>query len=155
MKTVQAEGKPLIKLDHVENKEKELAKARTYIFSNVYFLFIDNKADIDEMVKKKRAFDKLPVNVASEKLRLQQEYQEALDNHDYDKQVDLKRQLDNLDEKVKDATTRDAKLEQFTSLNMKNRDINYREGREAEKASILAKKQKGTALIFIFRRSCV
>lgn len=98
------------------------------------------------MVKKKRAFDKLPVNVASEKLRLMQEYQEALDNHDSDKEIDLKRQIDSLDEKVKDATTKDAKLEQFTSLNMKNRDINYREGREAEKASILAKKQKGTYL---------
>lgn len=96
------------------------------------------------MVKKKRAFDKLPVNVASERLRLQQEYQEAVDNHDSEKQMDLKRQIDILDEKVKDVTTRDTKLEQFTSLNMKNRDINYREGREAEKASILAKKQKGT-----------
>jgi hypothetical protein len=101
------------------------------------------------MVKKKRAFDKLPVNVASERLRLQQEFQEAVDNYDYNRQHDLKRQIDSLDEKVKDAATKDTKLEQFTSLNMKNRDINYREGREAEKASILAKKQKGAFLKLI------
>lgn len=35
VKTMHSEGQQLIKVEHVEKKEKELVKARTYIFSNV------------------------------------------------------------------------------------------------------------------------
>jgi hypothetical protein len=42
VKTVHAEGQQVVKLEHVEKKEKELVKARTYIFSNVLIILILN-----------------------------------------------------------------------------------------------------------------
>lgn len=97
------------------------------------------------MVIKKSAFKKLPTNVAAEKLRIQQDALDAQDQGDVVRFQELKRELDSLEAKVKDNAMRDVKLEQFTSLNAKNRDINYKEGREAEKAAIQAKKEKGVS----------
>jgi hypothetical protein len=59
------------------------------------------------------------------------------------KETELKQKLVSLEEKVKDNTTLDAKLQKFSDVNEKNRNINYLEGREAEKAALMAKKEKG------------
>jgi RNA polymerase-associated protein RTF1 len=95
------------------------------------------------MVKKKQEFAKLPVNIASEKTKITQLILAAQEENDFQKLKELKEKRIHLEERASEYAVVDSKLEKFTSVNEKNRNINYVEGREAERAAILAKKESG------------
>lgn len=137
VKTMTFEKQTMLKTDHVKRKIEDIKKAKEHIFTN---------EEISEMIEKKKAFSKMPQNAALEKMRLQAELGAAVDCGDNTKAQEFQEKLDDLEQKVKDATSTDEKLEQFKNVNAKNRDINFFEGREAERAAQMAKKEKGNRL---------
>jgi hypothetical protein len=131
------EGQALINTDQVKRKIEDLKKAATHVFTN---------EEIDEMIEKKKAFRKIPVNVAAIKIRLQQEIIEAEQQGDPLAIQQKKVELRDLEEQLREgAFSKDSKLEQFSNLNARNRQINLKEGREAEKLAIQAKKKKDSS----------
>jgi RNA polymerase-associated protein RTF1 len=133
VKVMQFDKLANVTVEHVQKKFKDIQKAKDHIFTD---------EEITQMIKLKRAHDKIPVNVALKRQELQNEVLIAKEKGDFEKVKELEESLLDLEFKVKDATTIDVKLEQFTQLNARNRETNYKESREAEKALFLAKKQK-------------
>jgi hypothetical protein len=99
------------------------------------------------MVLRKKELNKIPVNIAAERLVLENALQNAIENDDSDQERKLKRKLADFDELKKDnqTTFHNSKMEIFSKLNSRNRTQNFAEGREAEKQATQDKKAKGNA----------
>lgn len=98
------------------------------------------------MVMKKKAFSKVPVNIAAERLKLQNERQIAIETHGIHSSIvaelDAKiLEFEELKQENEDSF-HNSKMGMFAKLNNKNREANLMLGREAEKAANADKKNK-------------
>ncbi|KAJ3003676.1 UNVERIFIED_CONTAM: RNA polymerase-associated protein rtf1, partial [Siphonaria sp. JEL0065] len=114
----------LTSVSTAENKVEDLERQRAHVFSN---------EEIEEMIKEKKRIQKVPTNIAAEKLNLQRLIDQARDEGDVEQVTKLEvkmRELDELaQEKMGNATS---KLSSFAKLNEKNRVAQFEEARMAE-----------------------
>eukprot|EP00842_Homolaphlyctis_polyrhiza_P005311 jgi/Hompol1/5781/HPOL_004689-RA len=134
--TLKVEKLPVPTHEHIRRKQLVLKRAREHIFTN---------EEISEIIRRKKAFNKNPANVALERLRLQQKLDAAIESKDQAQIDSLQKRISELaeaaDQKFKSDT---AHLELFDKLNEKRRENNFKYGREAEKTAMQQRKQKGT-----------
>ncbi|KAJ3333682.1 RNA polymerase-associated protein rtf1 [Blyttiomyces sp. JEL0837] len=89
LRTLENENEPMVSLAFVESKSRELARARAHEFSN---------DEIENMIKEKQALARVPHNIASEKLRLKRDLDEAMERNDEREIERLKEKLAKLEE---------------------------------------------------------
>ncbi|KAJ3087359.1 Crossover junction endonuclease mus81 [Quaeritorhiza haematococci] len=132
--TMQVEKVPMPTMDHVKRKQEDLKTAREHIFTN---------EEIDAMIQEKRTLIKVPTNIAAEKVRIMQDRTLAEQSGDKELLEQLSQRLFELDELSKDMRRgAEERLEMLAKLNERNRLINIKETREAERIANELKKMK-------------
>ena len=103
--------------------------------------------ELETIVKLKREMSNMPLNVASERLKIKNQMAIATQNGDHELVADLTAKLLEIDELAAEAeqSIGSEKLAIFAQLNARNRDTNFTENREAEKAFNEEKKLKGSS----------
>jgi RNA polymerase-associated protein RTF1 len=128
-KTLVNDREPKVSIHTIQAKQKALEKERAHIMTH---------AEIEKNIERKRELTKMPVNIAAERLRIKNELTDATAQGDTQRIEMLNSQLAECDEHVKEMANsiKTDKLDIFAQLNARNRDQNFREIREAEKAAM-------------------
>ncbi|KAJ3259026.1 RNA polymerase-associated protein rtf1 [Chytriomyces hyalinus] len=115
---------PMISSREAEAKSEEIQEARNHVFSN---------EEVEEMVAQKKALLRTPINIASEKILVLRQLDQARDDENFEQIAALEAKLEELNEltseKLKEGTS---KLDAFAKLNERNRLRGYEEARRAE-----------------------
>ncbi|KAI9336923.1 hypothetical protein BDR26DRAFT_1008651 [Obelidium mucronatum] len=108
----------------LERKADDLERQRQHVFSN---------EEIEEMVAQKKQIQRIPTNIAAEKLNLQRLIDQARDEGDADQVSKLEARMQELDELAQEKLGNVSdKLSSFAKLNQKNRLAQFEEARQAE-----------------------
>jgi hypothetical protein len=97
------------------------------------------------MIKKKQDHIKTPINLASFRRTYESQLLIAKERGDKEVIAELESKIMDLDE-MKDESNQNlhnSKMAMFSKLNSRNRDNNFKEGREAEKQAIQERRVKG------------
>ncbi|KAJ3122552.1 hypothetical protein HK100_011962, partial [Physocladia obscura] len=113
----------MISVSLVEAKMQDLQKTRDHIYSN---------QEIEERISIKKALQRVPANIAAEKLILSAQLDQAREEHDDEKIVDIEARIASLDDLAHEKRQTSGKLEEFAKLNEKNRMAQFEEARRAE-----------------------
>lgn len=99
-------------------------------------------SEFNSMIQNKKRLNPEYANIANERLELQARLETARARNDVTDVLETTMALEMVEQLAKSQAlgNRDAKMERIAAMNLKNRDINFREGRQAEKAAHEKKK---------------
>ncbi|KAJ2962878.1 hypothetical protein NQZ79_g2121 [Umbelopsis isabellina] len=129
--------------DDVEQKKESLKAAREYVLSD---------KEVAEMIAKKRELKNTITNVAMEKTMLHTKLEQAKSDENEAEAERIKKQLEDLEERVSMATSSAGKLSIWSELNKKNREKDKVEMKEAERIALVARKKLGAVATDPFAR---
>lgn len=129
--TLENEGVRGPTLDHVEAKREDLAGAHAYVLTD---------AEVDDMIRRKRALASVPSNVAAEKAGLLAKIEQAKEEGDNESLKELEARVKQIAEATAGGSGHE-QLDAWARLNKKNRERDQKDLRVAEKRQVEERKK--------------